>query len=279
VKVTFWGTRGSLATPGPETVIYGGDTSCVTIAGSDPEHLVVLDAGTGIRRLGAQLSAEVRHIDLFLSHLHLDHILGLGFFAPLFRDDLRVTIWAPAASTSLLDRLGRYLSPPLFPVRLRDLSCELQLRDASEVPVSRGEFTITATSIIHPDIAVGYRLESGGQTVAYLPDHEPVLSPSYPTRPRWTSGLAVAHEADLLIHDAQYTNDEYSEHVGWGHSSVDHALAFAQLAGARRLVLFHHDPAHDDSDIERMEQDARGVVRDVVVEAAREGTTVTLPGT
>jgi ribonuclease BN (tRNA processing enzyme) len=91
--------------------------------------------------------------------------------------------------------------------------------------------------------------------------------------------LAVAHEADLLIHDAQYTNDEYSEHVGWGHSSVDHALAFAQLAGARRLVLFHHDPAHDDSDIERMEQDARGVVRDVVVEAAREGTTVTLPGT
>lgn len=276
MRVTFWGTRGSLATPGPETVTYGGDTSCVAISGSDPRHLLVLDAGTGIRRLGLNLADEVERVDLFLSHLHLDHILGLGFFAPLFRAEMAVTIWAPPSSTSLLDRLGRYLSPPLFPVRLRDLSSQLQLRDVPDAPVDSGPFTVTSASVIHPDTAMGYRIEGDGRSVAYLPDHEPVLSPSFPTRPRWTSGLALASGADLLVHDAQYSAQEYPAHRGWGHSSVDHAVAFAQLAGARRLALFHHDPAHDDGDIARLELEAGASGGHTEIEAARQGTTITL---
>jgi phosphoribosyl 1,2-cyclic phosphodiesterase len=276
VRITFWGTRGSLATPGSETLTYGGDTSCVAIAGPDPEHLVILDAGTGIRRLGTHIAGEVKRIDLFLTHLHLDHILGLGFFAPLFIDGLKVTVWAPSSSTPLLDRLSRYLSPPLFPVRLRDLSCELQLRDAPETPVECGLFTVTAAPIIHPDTAVGYRVEATGQTLAYLPDHEPALSPAFPSKPRWTSGAAIAHDADVLIHDAQYSAREYPGHVGWGHSSVLDTVAFAEMAGARSLALFHHDPAHDDSDVERLELDAQRAGRGVHVEAARQGATITL---
>ena len=134
MRITFHGTRGSIATPGPETARYGGDTSCVSISGDDPTHLLVLDAGTGIRRLGLTIDQQVRRIDLFLSHLHLDHIIGLGFFAPLFRQGLVVTITAPPAATPLLDRLGRYLSPPLFPVRLREVACDLRLEHATGRP-------------------------------------------------------------------------------------------------------------------------------------------------
>jgi phosphoribosyl 1,2-cyclic phosphodiesterase len=276
VKVTFWGTRGSIATAGPEAIGFGGDTSCVAIAGDDPEHVVILDAGTGIRRLGDALTGRVRRIDLLLSHLHLDHIVGLGFFAPLFWADASVTIWAPAAATTLLDRLGRYLSPPLFPVRLRDLSCELELRDASLEPVIRGAFSITAAPVIHPDTAVGYRIEAEGHVIAYLPDHEPALSPSFPSEPDWTSGAAIAKDADMLIHDAQYTPDEYAERVGWGHSSMLDAVAFAELTGARRLLLFHHDPWHDDGQVEQLVRDARQASRGVTVTAARQGETLTV---
>jgi phosphoribosyl 1,2-cyclic phosphodiesterase len=276
VNVTFWGTRGSIATASSETIGFGGDTSCVAISGEDPEHVVILDAGTGIRRLGDVLDGRVRRIDLLLSHLHLDHIVGLGFFAPLFWADASVTIWAPPATTPLLDRLGRYLSPPLFPVRLRDLSCELELRDASMEPVVRGAFTFTAAPIIHPDTAVGYRIEAGGRVLAYLPDHEPALSPSFPSEPEWTSGAAIASEADMLIHDAQYTPAEYRERVGWGHSSVLDSVAFAELTEARSLLLFHHDPWHDDGQVEQLTRDAQQASRGVAVTAARQGDTLTV---
>ncbi|MFO7533986.1 MAG: MBL fold metallo-hydrolase [Candidatus Limnocylindrales bacterium] len=166
--------------------------------------------------------------------------------------------------------------PPLFPVRLRDLSCELRSCDALEEPVVRGEFTITAASIIHPDTAVGYRIEAGDQVVAYLPDHEPALSPAFPRLRPWTSGAAVASGADLLIHDAQYGPDEYQEHVPWGHSSVTDAVAFADLVGARTLALFHHDPSHDDEAVECLVREARAASRGVQVVAARQGATLTL---
>lgn len=276
MRITFHGTRGSIATPGPETARYGGDTSCVSISGDDPTHLVILDAGTGIRRLGITTNQQVRRIDLFLSHLHLDHIVGLGFFAPLFRAGLVITITAPPSSTPLLDRLGRYLSPPLFPVRLRDVACDLRLEDAREGRATYGEFTISAAAIIHPDNAVGYRVESGGRAVAYLPDHEPALSPGFPALPAWTSGAVIAEGADLLIHDAQYAPEEYPEHLGWGHSDVLQAAAFADLAGARALALFHHDPAHDDGMVDRLTNVARSVSDRLEVFAARQGATVRL---
>jgi phosphoribosyl 1,2-cyclic phosphodiesterase len=275
VNITFWGTRGSIAAPGPDTVGFGGDTSCVAVVGEDPTHLLILDAGTGIRGLGLAIGPEVRRIDLLLSHLHLDHIVGLGFFEPLFRSDLTVTIWAPPSTALLHQRLGRYLSPPLFPVRVRDLGCQLELREGMDGPVRRGQFVLAGAPIIHPDIAFGYRISCAGRTIAYLPDHEPALGPAFPTEPEWTSGAEIAQDVDLLIHDGQYGADEYLEHIGWGHSSVVDAAAFATLTRARRLVLFHHDPGHDDEAVSRLVEDARAAAG-IPVSAARQDETITL---
>jgi phosphoribosyl 1,2-cyclic phosphodiesterase len=276
VRVSYWGTRGSIATPGQETLTYGGDTSCVTVTGADPGHLVILDAGTGIRRLGTVIPASITRIDLLLSHLHLDHIVGLGFFTPLFRPGLSVTIWGPPSTATLLERLGRYLSPPLFPVRLRDLSCDLALHDAPSDPVARGAFTIRAAPVIHPDVAVGYRVEHGSSALAYLPDHEPALSPSFPSEPAWTSGSDLARDVDLLIHDAQYLPEEYAERVGWGHSSVLHAVAFAELVRARTLALFHHDPWRDDTQVASLAREGQRASTRVRVIAARQGASMEL---
>jgi phosphoribosyl 1,2-cyclic phosphodiesterase len=276
VKVTFWGTRGSIATPGRETNRYGGDTSCVAVTGTAPDHLLVLDAGTGIRRLGLAIPEVITRIDVFLTHLHLDHIVGLGFFAPLFRPNVSMTIWGPRATTSLLDRLGRYLSPPLFPVRLRDVVATLELE---EVPAGRfelGDFAVTAEPVIHPDPALGYRIESNDQVLAYLPDHEPALGPSFPGEFAWTSGAALAHGAQLLIHDAQYEPAEYADRIGWGHSSVTDAVAFADLVDARTLALFHHDPARNDAAVEALLDEAKRASKGVAVLAAREGTSIDL---
>jgi len=249
VRVQLWGTRGSLASPGPETARYGGNTSCVEVRGTDGTVLV-LDAGTGIRALGAMLTPTARRVDVLLTHLHMDHIQGLGFFAPLFSVGVEVHLWGPASRTLDLRRqLARYLSPPLFPVHLRDVS--LVLHDLPADAFAVGEFTVTAARVCHPGPTVGYRIVSPAGVVAYLPDHEPALGVRrFPLAAEWTSGWALARDADLLIHDAQYSREEYAEHVGWGHSAIDHAIAFAALGRVKTLVTFHHDPSHDDDDLE-----------------------------
>ena len=249
MKVTFWGTRGSLPTPGQDTAIHGGNTSCVEVRpDGEAGGVVVLDAGTGIVPLGRTLAHE-RRVDVLLSHLHLDHILGLGFFAPLFQAETEVHIWGPSSTTlDLQRRLSRYLSPPLFPVALRELPCELHLHD---VPLGRdvelpGGASFRAQLVCHPGPTVGYRVTGpNGSSVAYLSDHEPALGGA-PTARDWTSGSDLAADVDLLIHDAQYADEEYADRVGWGHSTLAQAMAFADLVGARRLVAFHHDPTHDD---------------------------------
>jgi phosphoribosyl 1,2-cyclic phosphodiesterase len=247
VKITLWGTRGSLPNAGPETVRYGGNTSCVEVRGGDGTMLV-LDAGTGIRRLGAALSDTPRRIDVLLTHLHMDHIQGLGFFGPLYDADAEIHIWGPSSATmSLRERLARYLSPPLFPVRIRDLPCRLTLHDVRPGCTQIGCFTIAADFVCHPGPTFGYRISENGASMAYLPDHEPTLcSDAVGREPDWTSGYALAAGAHTLIHDAQYSHDEYPDHVGWGHSAIEHTVAFAAAAGVRRLVTFHHDPSHDD---------------------------------
>ena len=253
MKVKIWGTRGSLATPGRETARYGGNTSCVEIVGENGTRLV-LDAGTGIRALGMSLPPDLRRVDILLTHLHLDHIQGLGFFRPLFNPDMEVHIWGPASTTQeLRARLRRYLSAPLFPVPLRDLPCKLVLHEVPSATARVGEFEISSSLICHPGPTVGYRVSGPGGTLAYLSDHEPALGKSRLSLPTdWTSGHALAENADLLIHDAQYTDEEYAERVGWGHSSLPQAIQFATLARARHLVAFHHDPAHDDATLERL---------------------------
>lgn len=259
MKVTMWGTRGSVAAPGPETMRYGGNTSCVEVRGEDGT-LLVLDAGTGIRRLGDSLGPELRRVDLLLTHLHMDHILGLGFFDPLFRPDLEVHIWGPSSITlDLRDHLSRYLSPPLFPVRLRDLPCDLHLHDVvASGPFSIGNFEINSALVCHPGPTVGYRIVGEGASIAYMPDHEPALGRGrLADDDEWVSGLALARGVDLLIHDAQYTDYEYPRHIGWGHSALSHTLEFARRAGVVTLVPFHHDPAHSDAALDRIFAEAR----------------------
>jgi phosphoribosyl 1,2-cyclic phosphodiesterase len=273
VKVTIWGSRGSIAAPGPETLRYGGNTACVSVAGADGT-LVVLDAGTGIRRLGASLRSIPPRVDVLLSHLHLDHLIGLGFFRPLRTPGCEVHIWGPASATmDLRTRLSRYLSPPLFPVFLRDVECDLTLHEVPAATASIGGFVVQSDLICHPDPTVGYRVSSPDGVLAYLTDHEPALGVSdFPATAEWTSGYAIAADADLLFHDCQYDDEEYAARQGWGHSSLRQAFAFAQLARVRELVTFHHDPGHTDGDLDlRLERAIRDLRPTCTVTEGREG--------
>lgn len=253
MKVKLWGTRGSLATPGPGTIRYGGNTSCVSVEG-DNGTLLVLDAGTGIRALGRSLPLDLKRVYILLTHLHMDHIEGLPFFAPLRRPGVDVQICGPASTTqSLRKRLLRYLSPPLFPVSLRELVSNVQFGELPFGAIEIGEFVVSAQLVIHYNPTVGFRIQGPHAAVTYLPDHEPALGDrKFPSKKEWTSGYALAENVDLLIHDSQYTQEEYQTRLGFGHSTIDHAFRFAELTGAAHFVPFHHDPDHDDDFLDEM---------------------------
>ena len=259
MRVTLRGTRGSLSSPGPDTVRYGGNTSCVEVIGDEGTALV-LDAGTGIRQLSGLLPRNLKRVDILLTHLHMDHIQGLGFFGPLHNPAMEVHIWGPASTTQNLHaRLKRYMSPPLFPVRVTDLACKPIFHEVPCDDVDIGEFRVTTALVCHPGPTVGYRVTSPkGRVLTYLPDHEPALGVlRFPSLPRqWTSGAMLAENSDLLIHDSQYTNAEYATRFGWGHSTVEHMLEFAKLAEVRKLVPFHHDPEHSDVILDQMFDEA-----------------------
>lgn len=277
MKATFWGTRGSLATPGRDTLRYGGNTSCVEVRGGENGTVLVLDAGTGIRELGAALPRGLKRVDVLLSHLHMDHIQGLGFFSALYNPEMEVHVWGPASATLQLPaRLKRYLSPPLFPVHMRDLPCKLTVHDASRMDVDIGGFRVRSVLVCHPGPTVGFRIESSEGSLCYLPDHEPILgAEKFVNDPAWISGMAVAEGVDLLIHDSQYTDQEYLTRIGWGHSSMRQTLKFADLASIGTLAAFHHDPTHRDDDLEKMHAD---IIAEVApkypVVVAREGLSI-----
>ena len=277
MDVRFWGTRGSIASAGAATQRYGGNTAAVQVTGRDGTVLI-FDAGTGIREIAGSLPPTLRRIDIFLSHLHMDHIQGLGFFAPMFIQSLEVHLWGPPSATlDLRRRLTRYLSPPLFPVSLRDLSSHVALHNAPDRAVRIGGLEITAAEVIHPGPTVGYRIRENGTSMAYIPDHEPALGdPSFPRSGQWTSGYALARDVDLLIHDVQYFPDERESRIGWGHCSTIEAAAFARQAAAKRLVCFHHDPAHDDATLDRLVAEVAAAAPDLAVSGASEGQTISL---
>lgn len=251
MHIQICGARGSVPSPGPEQLRYGGNTSCVHLTLTDGTHLI-LDAGTGIRSLPPELGTSGSHIHILLTHLHLDHIQGLLFFAPLFEPDARVTIWGPSApEVSLKNRIARYLSAPLTPVDVRELPCDLDFRNCPVTEWEIGTARLRAEAVTHRGPTLGFRIEEADATLCYLPDHEPELLGSIDDlSPEWISGYSLAYNADLLIHDCQYTDSEYPQHYGWGHSAVSHAVRFADRCNAARTLLFHHDPAHTDSELD-----------------------------
>jgi phosphoribosyl 1,2-cyclic phosphodiesterase len=256
MRIKVWGARGSVPAPGPQMNRFGGNTSCVQVTLSDGNQLI-LDAGTGIRTLGVAL-ADATQVNILLTHLHLDHIQGLMFFAPCFRSGSRITIWGPASpEASLESRIARYISAPLSPVEVRELPCDVAFVDTPASEWQLGNATIRAEAVTHRGPTLGYRITDGDDVLCYIPDHEPALgAPLEGLEPEWISGYDLARDATLLIHDCQYTDGEYPAHIGWGHSRLADTLTFARRVGAERLMLFHHDPLHTDGMLDELREDA-----------------------
>jgi phosphoribosyl 1,2-cyclic phosphodiesterase len=259
VKVKVWGARGSVPAPGPKMNRYGGNTSCIQVTLSDGQQLI-LDAGTGIRTLGIE-RADAQQATILLTHLHLDHIQGLMFFAPCFRAGSRITIYGPASPEADLEsRIARYISAPLSPVEVRELPCDVSFRDTPATEWQVGPATVRAEAITHRGPTLGYRITDGDTVLCYIPDHEPALGARIEElEPEWISGYDLARGASLLIHDCQYTDEEYQDHVGWGHSRLSDTLAFARRTSPDQLMLFHHDPLHTDPMLDDLHGTARAL--------------------
>lgn len=271
MRATIWGCRGSLATPGPDTIRYGGNTSCVEVRAVGGA-VIVLDAGTGIRPLGIELARQkVREVHLLLTHMHLDHVEGLGFFLPLFDPECDVYVWGPRPTErSLEEHIAGYVSPPLFPVPFYEIPGHATFREVWEDTFEVAGVQVRCAPVCHPGRTVGYRLEELGRSFAYIPDNEPGLEPE--------SGLDIADGADLLFHDAQFTEEEYATRVGWGHAALPHVAGIVREAAPRRVLMFHHDPTHTDEKLEEMLPVACELAGRDDIALAAEGLTIDLTG-
>lgn len=265
-NVRFWGVRGSIACSGPRTARYGGNTSCLEVrCGS---RLLVFDGGTGLRYLGRTLmSGAPLDADLFFTHTHFDHVCGLPFFAPFFMPQNRFRLWAGHLGEGLtLKRvLSEFMMSPLFPVPPEVFKATMEYRDfsAGDTLPAGEAVSVRTAPLNHPDGATGYRIEYGGRSICYLTDTEHV--PGVPDR----SILGLIEGADLVIYDSMYTDEEYPRYVGWGHSTWQEGVRLCKQAGVKRLVVFHHDPEHDDDMLD-------GVAREV--EAALPGSVLARDG-
>jgi ribonuclease BN (tRNA processing enzyme) len=258
MKITLLGVRGSIPTTSPDTKKYGSNTSCIEV--TEDGWLLVLDAGSGIQNVDLSLIEATNRVDILLTHLHVDHIQGLGFFKPLFDATKEVHIWGPLSnSQNLRVRLGRYFSPPLFPVYFRNLSCKLFLHEIENSSFNIGPFSIRSSYVTHPGPTIGFRIQDRHRVFTYIPDHEPALGRNgLLSDINWLSGSDLALDADVLLHDAQYTAEEYRDKIGWGHSAMEDAIHFGNITRVKRLLLMHHDPMHTDAQLytffERMKE-------------------------
>jgi phosphoribosyl 1,2-cyclic phosphodiesterase len=292
LTVSFWGTRGSIAAPGPATTLYGGNTSCVELRSG--QDLLIFDAGTGIRELGLALAKEYRSrpltVHLFISHTHWDHIQGLPFFVPAYSPGTTLHVYGSGGQGRSLEGLLRgQMQTDYFPVALGDLVSSLHIHEYQGAPFRIGEATISATYLNHPGMTLGYRIERAGRAVVYATDHEPYRSTLEVRSRRGEAGkqfgrvlddafVDFVKDADLYIGEAQYTDEEYPGKIGWGHSSLSATVEVALQGGVKSLALFHHDPMHSDEVVTAMELLAKELIAERGVSlwcfAAREGQTV-----
>jgi phosphoribosyl 1,2-cyclic phosphodiesterase len=296
VRIKFWGVRGSIPVPGNSTVRYGGNTTCVEVR-ADGE-IILLDAGTGIRPLGLalqkELGAQPIKVTLLITDAHWDHIHGLPFFVPAHESKNQLTLYGPdSAEVGVRRILEGQMSLPFFPVALHDLPGKIDIRQLERGEFNVGKVVVRSARVNHPGSCVGYRLLTSRGSIAFLPDHEPydflhsaqAVSTTRPDIARRAEEeravlIAFLNGCDVLILDAQYTNDEYKNRLGWGHGSLGSVIALARDACARKLVLFHHDPTHDDAKIDNILKEARELAektgQSLEVDAAREGMELTL---
>jgi len=259
MRVRFWGTRGSIATPGESTLRYGGNTSCVEVE-SDAGTLVMLDCGTGARGLGEKLLASDKRPlqgHILIGHTHWDHIQGLPFFGPFFVKGSDWEIYAPrGVEQSLHETLAGQMQYTYFPITLEQLSASIRYHEVMEGEFTVGDIRVTAQYLNHPALTLGYRLEADGVAIVYACDHEPHARQLAVGAGELTDldrrHVAFLAGADLVIHDAQYTADEYEAKRGWGHSTIEYAVEACRSVGVRRLALTHHDPTRNDDAIDRI---------------------------
>lgn len=288
LRLQFWGTRGSIPSPGPQTVRYGGNTPSVEVRTSDG-WLIILDAGTGLRELGRSLIARADGApitgDIFLTHAHWDHIQGIPFFGPIFQRGNHFTIWGSKALETSIDRIVRdQMNPVVFPVAFEELDARIDFSEIEQEPHRGHGYEVSAYPVRHPGGALGYRFRESGaaaRALVYVSDNELGAGGKFDTPDGWHEGLVkFVQGARVLVHDATYTAEEYDHHRGWGHSTYDDAVSLALESGVEQLVLFHHNPERADDELDARVAECRKLVKqrgaalDVV--AAAEGMTLTV---
>lgn len=281
MKVRFWGTRGSIAAPGKDTIIYGGNTCCLEIT-LESGRKVVIDAGTGIRSLGEQFMATRETVDILLlmTHIHWDHVQGFPFFDPIFNPSSRIAVDGfPAAMKGLRVIFDNKMGDGFFPVSFEDLKARIDhIGELSRGPVTIDDTRIDAIPLNHPQGALGYRFQEGKKKLVFMTDNE--LVTDGPAGKELDDYLQFCKEADVLIHDAQFTPEEIDRHRGWGHSDSASALDLALKAQTKQLILFHHAPARKDADVTAVIERCRNVAEEkgcnMMIDAAAEGSELTL---